>query len=78
MFVPSENLWLVNKLKDIPVDCYERLAVPVTVAGEWPIAGFDMIGVAPELIINGKKQFRRILIQKKRADRAVTILSDFL
>ncbi len=67
----------VDKTKEIPMDYYEPMGVPITFMAKFNPDQFEILGnlgsYAPDgyslssaIYINGKKIFKRILIRRKR------------
>lgn len=63
----------VGRLKDIPTDYDGVMGVPITFLYHWPDDRFKIVGFRTgedgrDLMINGKRKYSRVLIQKKEGE----------
>lgn len=54
-----------NKNKNIPTDYYGKIGVPISFFKYYPELDYEVIERRGDLVLNGKKLFQRLIIQKR-------------
>lgn len=55
-----------SKSKDIPVDYYDLISVPITFFKYYDYLPYEIVDFRTGLILNGKKMFQRLIIRRKQ------------
>lgn len=58
----------VGRLKDIPADYDGIMGVPITFLHYWPDDRFKIIKKQNNFLVNGRRKYQRVLIQKKEGE----------